>query len=327
MKLQITTPSRLHFGLLDLNGELGRINGGFGVALEKPSWQIILSDDKVSKNRYELELTKILERLDAKFNKNNITSRKFQIINEIPSHVGFGSGTQFALAIAKLYAEYNHLEFNLRDFAMLVKRGGTSGIGVASFDKGGFILDGGHSFGPNKETDSFKPSAFSSASPPPIIFRYNQQLDWCFIIVTPNEIKGLSGGKELDVFQDQCPIPADHAEKLSRLILMKILPAILEKDIQVLGEGITEMQTKFKRFGMDKYDNTIVSEVLDYLRSNEEIRGSGISSFGPTVFGLVDNKKRAENILNKMKENFNVKDFLIMDSTSINNDGAKFKIL
>ena len=53
MKMQITTPSRLHFGLLDLNGELGRINGGFGVALDKPSWRIVLSDEINSKNKYE----------------------------------------------------------------------------------------------------------------------------------------------------------------------------------------------------------------------------------------------------------------------------------
>ncbi len=31
MPITITTPSRLHFGLIDLNGELGRINGGIGI--------------------------------------------------------------------------------------------------------------------------------------------------------------------------------------------------------------------------------------------------------------------------------------------------------
>jgi len=37
MRITVQTPSRLHFGLIDLNGELGRINGSFGVALEEPS--------------------------------------------------------------------------------------------------------------------------------------------------------------------------------------------------------------------------------------------------------------------------------------------------
>ncbi len=32
----IQTPARLHFGLLDLNGGLGRIDGGIGLALEQP---------------------------------------------------------------------------------------------------------------------------------------------------------------------------------------------------------------------------------------------------------------------------------------------------
>ena len=213
----------------------------------------------------------------------------------------------------EFYVPDKDVKLSTRELAKIVNRGGTSGIGVASFDEGGFILDGGHSFGPGKETESFLPSAVSTASPPPVIFRYNQPLDWCFLILTPAKIKGLSGTKEIDSFQEHCPIPAEHAERLSRLILMKILPSIIEKDIKNLGEGITEMQTKFKRFGMDKYDNTIVTEVLYYLRNIDEIHGSGITSFGPTVFGLVDNKKSAKIIIDKIQENFNVKDFQILE--------------
>jgi hypothetical protein len=34
-RIVIQTPARLHFGLLDLNGSLGRIDGGIGLALEE----------------------------------------------------------------------------------------------------------------------------------------------------------------------------------------------------------------------------------------------------------------------------------------------------
>ena len=33
-RIEITTPARLHFGLIDMNGELGRVDGGVGLALD-----------------------------------------------------------------------------------------------------------------------------------------------------------------------------------------------------------------------------------------------------------------------------------------------------
>ena len=32
----VTTPARLHFGLIDMDGESGRIDGGVGLAAESP---------------------------------------------------------------------------------------------------------------------------------------------------------------------------------------------------------------------------------------------------------------------------------------------------
>ena len=36
-KVKVRTPSRLHTTLLDLNGKLGRVDGGVGMALEDPN--------------------------------------------------------------------------------------------------------------------------------------------------------------------------------------------------------------------------------------------------------------------------------------------------
>ncbi|MEZ5334482.1 MAG: hypothetical protein R2741_04185 [Methanolobus sp.] len=45
-------------------------------------------------------------------------------------------------AVNELY----NLGKSVRELAIAVGRGGTSGIGVASFEMGGFIVDGGHRF-------------------------------------------------------------------------------------------------------------------------------------------------------------------------------------
>ena len=39
-KITITSPSRLSFSLLDLNGELGRVDGGLGLALDRPCFAL-----------------------------------------------------------------------------------------------------------------------------------------------------------------------------------------------------------------------------------------------------------------------------------------------
>jgi len=39
----ITSPSRLHFALIDMNAELGRVDGGIGVALNAPPLTIEVS--------------------------------------------------------------------------------------------------------------------------------------------------------------------------------------------------------------------------------------------------------------------------------------------
>jgi beta-RFAP synthase len=40
----VKTPSRLHIGLIDLNGSIGRIDGGLGLTLAKPNFTIRVSE-------------------------------------------------------------------------------------------------------------------------------------------------------------------------------------------------------------------------------------------------------------------------------------------
>jgi beta-ribofuranosylaminobenzene 5'-phosphate synthase len=35
--LKIKTPSRIHMTLIDMNGSLGRVDGGIGITLEEPN--------------------------------------------------------------------------------------------------------------------------------------------------------------------------------------------------------------------------------------------------------------------------------------------------
>ncbi len=326
MEYQVITPSRLHFGLTDLNGNLGRINGGLGLALEEPGWEIkgglANKIDLIQSN--PPSVISIINNFDQYF-KTKTKDFNFTILKKIPPHIGLGSNTQFCLAIGAILAKIHNIETSIVEIATAIKRGGTSGIGVAAFDKGGIILDGGHTFGPGKETESFKPSSISTATPPPVIFRFNPPSNWYFVLLTPNTEIGAFGKKEVDLFSEHCPIPRREVEKLSRLILVKILPAIVEKDIQTFGEGITEMQIQFTRFGMEQYKKGIVNDLLKFTRKNANIFGSGISSFGPTIFGLTNAQKKAEKILKEVEETFSKDIFKLLLYSKVNCKGAKIK--
>jgi beta-ribofuranosylaminobenzene 5'-phosphate synthase len=203
------------------------------------------------------------------------------------AHVGFGSGTQAALSAAAAVNELYGLGMSVRELAIAVGRGGTSGIGVASFETGGFIVDGGHKF---SDKGSFSPSSASKAAPAPVLFRHDFP-DWDIVLALP-DTQGAHDAKEVNIFQKECPIPVNEVQELCHILLMKMLPAIIEQDIEAFGYSINHIQNiGFKRREVD-LQHQIVKDVIALMQDNGAY-GAGMSSFGPAVYGIVDNKEDA----------------------------------
>jgi beta-ribofuranosylaminobenzene 5'-phosphate synthase len=244
---------------------------------------------------------------------------KIKIINTIPEHSGLGSKTQLSLAVAVAISKLEGYSYTPRELAKIVHRGGTSGIGVAAFEHGGFIFDAGHSV---KEKKDFLPSHYSNTPPPPIIFRQELPSDWYFVLITPKVKERICSKMEKKLFQEFCPIPVKEVEKLSRLILMKTIPAILEKDIQLFGESLTEIQNiGFKRIE-NKCQQWNIKALYRFL-DKKEVFGRGLSSFGPTVYAITEGKKNAielsDNIADYCK---NVKIDVNVTYSNARNTGA-----
>ncbi len=325
VKIFVETPSRLHFTLIDLNGELGRVDGGIGVTLEKPGWKIeVLPSKKFVVEGLGKELAKIFaEKFFMYYGlKPDI---KIKILDSIPQHVGLGSGTQLALAIATSLTKIFGIKTTIRELAKIMERGGTSGIGVAAFEGGGFILDGGHSFGEKKQKQSFLPSHFSNAPPAPILARYSLPENWMFVVVIPNIQRSIHGLEEFKIFKTYCPISTDEVNKLSRIILMKILPSIVEKNIVDFGKALTEIQNiGFKKIEI-QLQKSIVKELIGWMVENGAY-GAGMSSFGPVVYGLVDGTHKAEKLKDKINQFLDEKNIGgKVFSTKVNNKGAIVK--
>ncbi len=268
-------------GLIDMNAEIGRVDGGFGLALEEPGIEITAkkSDELFVKGQHrERALDAALMFMKA----NGVEGgAELTIDAAYQPHIGLGLGTQLVLGVGHVLSKLYKIDVTAREIAESLGRGGASGIGVAAFESGGFILDGGHS---TREKGEFLPSSASKATPAPILARYDFP-DWKIALVIPKG-KEVSGKKELDIFQRYCPIPKADVERLSHLILMKMLPAVVEEDIAAFGESVNEIQNiGFKKIEVE-LQNQAVRDLLTGCQKASF--GAGLSSFGATIYCIVD---------------------------------------
>jgi len=283
--LSIKTPSRIHMTLIDLNGSIGRVDGGIGITLEEPAIEITAkkSDTVVVRGDPDLRERMVKACEDVCPGKGVTIDIKKSYWN----HIGLGSGTQAALAAGTAISRLYGLGISPWDMALKVGRGGTSGIGIGSFEYGGFLLDGGHRM---TAKNAFLPSAFSKGVPPATLLANYDFPDWDIVLAVP-PTKGAHDLYEKDIFANECPIPLKEVEKICHIILMQMLPAILEKDLDVFGRAVNAIQeTGFKKRELDLQPGT--RELMRIIRE-AGAPCAGMSSFGPTVYAITDEPEKA----------------------------------
>jgi len=286
--IKITAPCRLHLTLIDMNGEIGRVDGGAGLTLSSPNIRITAEEAE----GISIEgLQDFADRMKRAAESLLPEGKGIRInVQEVyPAHVGFGSGTQSSLAAAAAVNELYGLGKSVRELAIAVKRGGTSGIGVTAFEKGGFIVDGGHRF---KDKGGFMPSAACPVPPGPVLFREDFP-EWDMVVAIPNE-KGMHDQEEIDTFKKFCPLPIEEVREISHVVLMQMMPAVIEEDIESFGAAVNHVQT----VGFNKRENLIwpqfVKDIASFMRSQSY--GAGVSSFGPVVYSFVDNRSEGRQL-------------------------------
>ena len=335
MSVIVTSPSRLHIALIDMNGELGRVDGGIGVALKEPFLKIEVSAvDKETEQRANTEeIVTILERLKERTQPTLRGNYRVKILKELPSHVGLGSRTQLSLSVAKAISVLENRNYHALDLAKLVGRGGTSGIGTAAFENGGFILDGGHLFrlasaDSTKEHEnevpktSFLPSSAAMFPPPPVLFQQPLPEDWFFVVAIPEVKRGAHGLEEISIFKRYCPVEREEVAKICRIVLMRILPSVLENDIHTFAESLTMLQRiGFKRIETE-LQHDIIKELFRFFDAHA--LGYGMSSFGPATYAIVKGENRAKTLADSTREFFTERHVhALVSYSNANNDGSE----
>jgi len=278
----VQAPARLHLGLLDLRGDLGRRFGGIGAALESPSLLLeARRGDTLSVEGDEAERIRLSARRFLEHHAIG-AGASLRLRRAIPAHSGLGSGTQLALATARALAMLFDRPSGVADLARATCRGRRSAIGTYVFEQGGFVLEGGRS------DDGDRPA--------PLLLRRALPPEWRCLLAIPDVPRGLSGAAEEEAFRTLPPPPAALAERLAHRILMLVLPALAEADLPAFGRGVTEVQAlvgeMFRPVQGERFAHPRVAELVKELLG-AGAAGAGQSSWGPAVFGLFGNEEDA----------------------------------
>jgi len=289
VKVYVKTPARLHFGLIDLNGDLGRFFGGLGVGINKPN--VILEAQPSEKLSVFGEKNELVKSLAKRFLETYGIKAKasINVKQAIPEHSGLGSGTQLSLAVATALSKIFNIDASTQKLAEIMGRGQRTSVGTTVFEQGGFVVDGGKCTGRN---------GF-----PATILRQPFPQDWSFVVVVPDVSKGLARNEEAAAFEALPPMTAAEAGRMCRLTMMKLLPSLVEGDIKSFGEALTQIQSVigdyFAAIQGGTYASQIVADGIELLQKLEAY-GTGQSSWGPAFYGLTI-KEEAKEIRLKMQ--------------------------
>ena len=281
-RLTIQTSSRLHFGLLSWGADTPREFGGLGLMIDDPG--LILTAEST---RGDWEVTgplnarvlAVARRVGERLGRQGRTAPmlRFEVIQAPPEHVGLGVGTQTALAVTRLIAEEAGLgELPPLELAQLAERGLRSGIGLHGFTRGGLIVDGGRS----RAVDS---------PPAPLLAHLEFPPDWSILVVIPPRLTGLHGPSEVQAFGTLPPLAPSTVDRLCRLVLLDLLPAVAERDLSTFGAALTEIQTRVGQGFAPAQGGIFAHPDLEALVADlraEGLVGVGQSSWGPTLYGF-----------------------------------------
>lgn len=294
---RITTPSRLHFTLIDMNGEMGRMDGSLGLAIREPGVTLEFGPHAQTTVRggSPAEREAVLAEIAACGRILRVEPGvKIAIRRMIPPHQGLGSGTQTRLAVLNVLSQRFGLGHSPSQLGSMSGRGGTSGIGINAFEGGGILLDGGHAVHSQKE--SFAPSRFASkAGQPPLLLRADFPQRWGIALFVPDRLQGLSGRDELDFMLANTPVPLGEVQATSHVILMGLLPALRELDLETFGACVSALQdVGWKKRHWSRPDIAPLRAARSAFAAAGEIHGCGLSSTGATLFGFYDTSKLSD---------------------------------
>jgi beta-RFAP synthase len=300
--VRLTTPSRLHFGLLAWGARAARQFGGVGLLIEHPGLRIVAerapawSASGPLAARVQEVARSVHDRLRSSDLLDVDRPLRFQVERAAPAHVGLGTGTQLCLAVARAVALLNGgYDPPTARLATWTGRGKRSGIGLHGHALGGLIVDGGRS---------------EEGWMPPLLAHHRFPDGWSVLVVIPPDAEGLHGHDERTAFATLPAYPDALTDRLSRLVLLDLLPAVAEKNLHRYGLALEEIQQRvgacFAPFqGGRVFAHPMAERMVSWLRSRG-LQGVGQSSWGPTLYGFTNSPLASPGLVEDFREAFDL---------------------
>lgn len=297
-KIQVSAPARLHLGFLDLNGESGRKFGSIGLAINSHritltaqlSTETSIVGTNLSSNfieRVQALITQFYKSLGKHISPEQHNA-SLEFTSLIPAHAGFGSGTQLALALGTALCQLHNIPASTKDIAKQLSRGSRSGIGIASFDHGGFILDGGLG---------------AESTIPPLLMHSRFPQAWRIVLIMENNYQGVHGKQELHAFKTLPTFSLQDSQSICHHVLMQLLPAMAEEKIEPFGRAITKIQSLIgDHFAPTQGGRYTSPRIASLLLHAQHLGHSGIaqSSWGPTGCIFVESDEVATQLITEL---------------------------
>ena len=119
-------------------------------------------------------------------------------------------------------------------------------------------------------------------------------------------------------------MPKELSDELSRLVLVKLMPAFVEEDLKSFGEALTAFNQKLGKFWRDyqegTYCNQVVEEGVKIMLSKSSLACQ--TSWGPTFYSIVKGKREAESLAEELKQYLDKNGGGEVFVTQANNNGA-----
>jgi beta-ribofuranosylaminobenzene 5'-phosphate synthase len=231
-------------------------------------------------------------------------------------HVGLGTGTQLSMGLARALAWFAGIESpTVEALARLSERRRRSGIGIHGFEHGGLVVDVGRS---------------EKVDVPTHLIHLPWPEGWSVLLVLPDSRPSVHGLGEAEAFAQLNGMAGERTDRLCRLVLLGLLPAVIESDLPAFGSALEEIQevvgSHFAEVQHGRFTSPRAEEIVQSLRKLG-LRGVGQSSWGPCLYGFTDrSSEERDQIRRTIREEFELTDDAVL-WTVANRSGAKFTVV
>jgi beta-ribofuranosylaminobenzene 5'-phosphate synthase len=287
--VRVEAPARLHLGMLAVAGNGERRFGGLGVAVDRPAVVVeARMADELSAEGADAERALAFARRchDA---LGLPGGAHLNVLEAIPPHVGLGSGTKLALAVAQALAVLHGRTVDAPAPAQAVGRAARSAVGTWTFALGGLVIEGGVRRGEER--------------PAPLLAHHPMPEQWRVVLVVPTAEAGLSGIAEEEAFRQLVPSP-ERSATIAQLVLTSLLPALVEGEVEEFGAALTRVQQlvgdAFATVQGGRFHPRAGALVEALLHHGAA--GAGQSSWGPAVYGVVGSEAAGRELARRMED-------------------------